>query len=123
MLRVDPLGGSHAPPVALVLLLLGPTFVPAADPPDAAKADAEVKGVIGHVGSCDDRPGNTLASLRGAAETGAHVSEMNVRTIRGGVLVWTHDDTADRTTDGKRKKLGKTTPIPGTRGSCSPGRI
>ncbi len=89
--------------LALVPLLLGPTLVPAADPPDAAKAAAEVKEVIGHMGSCADRPGNTLASLRRAAEAGAQVSEVDVRTTRDGVLVCMHDDTVNRTTDGQGK--------------------
>jgi glycerophosphoryl diester phosphodiesterase len=89
--------------LALVPLLLGPTLVPAADPPDAAKAATGVKEVIGHMGSCADRPGNTLASLRRAAEAGAHVSEVDVRTTRDSVLVCIHDDTVDRTTDGKGK--------------------
>src|SRR3954447_11766187 len=94
------------PRLPLVLLLLGPALVPAADspaPPDAAKAAARVKEVIGHMGSCADRPGNTLAGLRRAIEAGAHASEVDVRTTKDGVLVCMHDSTVDRTTDGKGK--------------------
>ncbi|MFM8271020.1 MAG: glycerophosphodiester phosphodiesterase [Gemmata sp.] len=67
----------------------------------AAPAAAGVREVIGHMGSCADRPGNTLASIRRAAESGAHAAEADVRTTKDGALVCLHDDTVDRTTDGK----------------------
>lgn len=89
--------------LSLVALLLGPALVPAADPADAAKAAAGVKEVIGHMGSCADRPGNTLAGVRRAAEAGAHVAEVDVRTTKDGALICMHDDTVDRTTDGTGK--------------------
>ena len=88
-------------------LLFVPTLSQAADPPvvpaNAAKSAARVKEVIGHMGSCADRPGNTLAGVRRAIEAGAHVSEVDVRTTRDGVLVCLHDPEVDRTTDGKGK--------------------
>ncbi len=92
----------------LTLLLLLSTVVvcPAADPPvppNAAKAAAGVKEVIGHMGSCGDRPGNTLASYRRAIESGAHAAEVDVRTTKDGALVCLHDPDVDRTTDGKGK--------------------
>lgn len=71
--------------------------------PDAAKAAASVKEVIGHMGSCADRPPNTLAGVRRAAEAGAHAAEVDVRTTKDGVLVCVHDTTVDRTTDGRGK--------------------
>lgn len=71
--------------------------------PSAAKAAAKVKEVIGHMGSCADRPGNTLAGIRRAIEAGAHVAEVDVRTTKDGVLVCLHDPEVDRTTDGKGK--------------------
>jgi glycerophosphoryl diester phosphodiesterase len=89
--------------LCLTALLLGPALVPAADPPappDVARAAARVREVIGHMGSCADRPGNTLAGLRRAVEAGAHAAEVDVRTTKDGVLVCVHDDTVDRTTDG-----------------------
>lgn len=95
----------------LVLLAVSPALVPAADPPappDAAKAAAGVKEVIGHMGSCADRPGNTLAGVRRAAEAGADAAEVDVRTTKDGVLICLHDDTVDRTTDGTGKVAGLT---------------
>jgi glycerophosphoryl diester phosphodiesterase len=85
------------------ILLLLPLVGPAADPPDAAKAAARVREVIGHQGSCADRPGNTLTGARRAIEAGAHVTEVDVRTTKDGVLVCLHDPEVDGTTDGKGK--------------------
>ncbi|MDB5313256.1 MAG: glycerophosphoryl diester phosphodiesterase [Gemmataceae bacterium] len=90
----------------IALLLLTSTVVPAADPPappTAARAAAKVKEVIGHMGSCADRPGNTLAGIRRAIEAGAQVAEVDVRTTKDGVLVCLHDPEVDRTTDGRGK--------------------
>jgi len=91
------------PRLTAALLLLSPALVPAAEPPiptDAAKATAGVKEVTGHMGSCADRPGNTVVGVRRAAEAGADAAEVDVRTTKDGVLVCLHDDTVDRTTDG-----------------------
>jgi glycerophosphoryl diester phosphodiesterase len=53
------------------------------------------------MGSCGDRPGNTLVGIRRAIESGAHAAEVDVRTTRDGALVCLHDPDVDRTTDGK----------------------
>lgn len=91
-------------PRAIPLLLILAASSPAADPPaPAPEAAAGVKEVIGHMGSCADRPGNTLAGIRRAIESGAHVAEVDVRTTKDGVLVCLHDPDVDRTTDGKGK--------------------
>ena len=87
-------------------LLLMPALAPAADPPappDGATAAGKVKEVIGHMGSCADRPGNTLVGVRRAIEAGAHVTEVDVRTTKDGMLVCLHDAEVDRTTNGKGK--------------------
>src|SRR5678816_344788 len=92
------------PRLSLALVLL----TAAADPPDAAKAAARVQEVIGHMGSCADRPGNTLAGIRRAIEAKAHVAEEDVRTTKDGVLVCLHDAEVDRTTSGKGKVAAMT---------------
>jgi glycerophosphoryl diester phosphodiesterase len=87
-------------------LLLVPALVPAVDPPappNGATAAGKVKEVIGHQGSCADRPGNTLIGVRRAIEAGAHVAEVDVRTTKDGALVCLHDPEVDRATDGKGK--------------------
>jgi N-acetylneuraminate epimerase len=90
-----------------VLLLTLAVASPAADRPPTpaatATAAAGVKEVIGHMGSCGDRPGNTLASIRRAIESGAHAAEVDVRTTKDGALICLHDPDVDRTTDGKGK--------------------
>ena len=91
-------------PLVLALLLLTTVALDAAAPParhDAAEAAALVKEVIGHMGSCADRPPKTPAGVRRAVEAGAHAAEVDVRTTRDGVLVCVHDASVDRTTDGK----------------------
>jgi len=77
-------------------------------PEEAAKAAAQVQEVIGHMGSCADRPGNTLAGIRRAIEAKAHVAEEDVRTTKDGVLVCLHDAEVDRTTNGKGKVAAMT---------------
>jgi glycerophosphoryl diester phosphodiesterase len=89
-------------PLLLVLAAAAPR-IPAADPPSTARAAARVKEVIGHMGSCADRPGNTQAGIRRAIAAGAGVAEVDVRTTKDGVLVCLHDPEVDRTTDGKGK--------------------
>ena len=81
---------------SLFLLPIFAALAPAADPPNAADAAAGVKEVIGHMGSCGDRPGNTLASIRRAIESGAHAAELDARTTKDGVLVCMHDPEVDR---------------------------
>jgi glycerophosphoryl diester phosphodiesterase len=79
----------------------------AADP-DPAKAAARVREVIGHRGSCRDRPENTVASVRRAAEAGADAAEVDIRTTKDGALVCVHDADVSRTTDGNGKVRDKT---------------
>ena len=74
---------------------------PNAKAPEAAAAARKVKQVIGHQGSCGDRPSNTLASYRRAIEAGANVGETDVRTTKDNELVCCHDADLARTTDGK----------------------
>ncbi|HZH27820.1 MAG TPA: glycerophosphodiester phosphodiesterase [Azospirillaceae bacterium] len=57
--------------------------------------------VIGHRGAKDFAPENTLASIREAARQGAAWVEVDVKLTRDGVPVLLHDDTLDRTTDGR----------------------
>jgi len=93
---------SFGPLLAVVAVV---AVVPAADPPvrSPASAAARVTEVIGHMGSCADRPGNTLAGVGRAIEAKAHVAEVDVRTTQDGVLVCLHDPEVDRTTTGTGK--------------------
>ena len=64
--------------------------------------------VIGHRGAARHAPENTLAGLRAAAAMGAPCVEFDVRLTRDGVPVLFHDDTVERTTNG-RGRLGALT--------------
>ena len=56
---------------------------------------------IAHRGASGCRPENTLAAFERAAELGADMCELDVQLTSDGVLVVIHDDTVDRTTDGR----------------------
>ncbi|HEV7731607.1 MAG TPA: glycerophosphodiester phosphodiesterase family protein [Candidatus Binatia bacterium] len=57
--------------------------------------------VIAHRGASGTRPENTLAAFRRAVELGAHMIELDVQCTRDGAVVVIHDDTLERTTDGR----------------------
>ena len=57
--------------------------------------------VIGHRGAAALAPENTLAGFRAAAAAGAGWVEFDVKLSADGVAVLMHDDTLDRTTDGR----------------------
>jgi len=57
--------------------------------------------VIAHRGCKAKYPENTLAAFEGAIHAGAHMIELDVTLTRDRKLVVIHDDTLDRTTNGK----------------------
>jgi len=59
--------------------------------------------VIAHRGFSGAAPENTLAAFSKAIETGCDMIEMDVQLSRDGEVVVIHDDTLDRTTNGKGK--------------------
>ena len=59
--------------------------------------------VTGHRGAGALAPENTLASFRTALECGVDTIEFDVRETAAGELVVIHDDTLERTTDGRRR--------------------
>ena len=63
---------------------------------------------IAHQGASADAPGNTLAAFRLALEMGADGFELDVMLSADGHLVVIHDDTVDRTTDGRGPVRQKT---------------
>jgi glycerophosphoryl diester phosphodiesterase len=56
---------------------------------------------IGHRGASGDFPENTIAAFRGAIEAGAQMCELDAQLTSDGAVVVIHDETLDRTTDGK----------------------
>lgn len=57
--------------------------------------------VIGHRGDRAHRPENTLVAFAAAEAAGADMVELDVTVSRDGHLVVIHDDTLERTTDGR----------------------
>lgn len=57
--------------------------------------------VIGHRGDPSEAPENTLRAINRAFAIGARMVEIDVRLSRDGVPVIMHDETVDRTTNGK----------------------
>ena len=81
-------------------------------PPTPPKSTPTAKGpsssimirfprTIGHRGARGYAPENTLAGIRTAAEQGVCWVEVDVKLTRDGVPILMHDDTVDRTTDGR----------------------
>jgi glycerophosphoryl diester phosphodiesterase len=56
---------------------------------------------IGHRGAAGHAPENTLAAIRKGIALGVDFVELDVRRTADGVLVVLHDETVNRTTDGK----------------------
>lgn len=65
------------------------------------KAPSSLPRVIGHRGAAGHAPENTLAGFRTAASLGVKWVEFDVHLSLDGVPVLLHDDSLDRTTDGK----------------------
>jgi len=56
---------------------------------------------MAHRGASGTFPENTLSAFRAAIDAGADMCELDVQLTRDGAVVVIHDDTVDRTTDGK----------------------
>lgn len=57
--------------------------------------------VIAHRGFSGAAPENTIAAIRAAVEIGADMAEVDVTLSADGHLIVIHDETVDRTTDGR----------------------
>jgi glycerophosphoryl diester phosphodiesterase len=69
--------------------------------PERGASTPGLARVVGHRGAAARAPENTLASLREARRLGCAWVEFDVMLSRDGVPVLIHDETVDRTTDGK----------------------
>ncbi len=65
------------------------------------KDRAAVPLVVGHRGAAGHAPENTLASIRAAAALGVRWVEFDVKLSRDGEVILFHDDTLERTTNGR----------------------
>ncbi len=79
----------------------------APEPGDAWRGKYPIT-VTAHRGFSGENPENTLASFRAAIAAGADMVELDVHLTRDNELVVIHDDTLERTTDGKGNVADKT---------------
>ena len=63
---------------------------------------------VGHRGASGYEPENTLLAFKKAIEIGADMIELDVRRCKSGELVVIHDETVNRTTNGKGEVSEKT---------------
>jgi glycerophosphoryl diester phosphodiesterase len=75
-------------------LLVFPCFLP-------TKIGTQPLLIIGHRGACGYEPENTLRSFKRALEHGVKMIELDVYVCASGEVVVMHDDTIDRTTNGR----------------------
>jgi glycerophosphoryl diester phosphodiesterase len=61
----------------------------------------DIPRIIGHRGARANAPENTLAGIRAAHDEGARWVEFDVKLTEDGVPVLIHDETLDRTTNGR----------------------
>lgn len=66
-------------------------------------AELPQRGFCAHRGAMATHPENTVPAFEEAARLGAAMIEFDVQLTRDGALVLMHDDSVDRTTDGKGK--------------------
>ncbi|MBE9518576.1 MAG: glycerophosphodiester phosphodiesterase, partial [Bacteroidetes bacterium] len=59
------------------------------------------RGICAHRGAMDTHPENTIAAFKEAVHLGAHMIELDVRMTLDGHLLVLHDQTVDRTSNGK----------------------
>jgi glycerophosphoryl diester phosphodiesterase len=85
--------------ILLVMVAIAIISKPAPDHPFYAP-DRPYPLVIAHQGGDGLWPGNTLYAFEQADALGVDVLEMDLHITQDGVLVTSHDETVDRTTDG-----------------------
>lgn len=57
--------------------------------------------IMAHQGGEGEQPGNTMVAFQNAVNAGADVLDTDMHMTKDGVLVLIHDETVDRTTNGK----------------------
>jgi glycerophosphoryl diester phosphodiesterase len=67
-----------------------------------------VTTVIAHRGASGTAPENTLAAFELAERMGAHMIELDVQLAADGAVMVLHDDSVDRTTDGRGRLAAHT---------------
>ena len=76
--------------------------------------------IMGHRGAPADEPENTLGSFRRALAVGVAAVELDVQLTKDGRLAVIHDETLDRTTNG-RGPVTRFHPGGAQKAGCRPG--
>ena len=84
---------------SLVLLLIATNYFQVI----YAQNSLPTQGICAHRGAMDTHPENTIAAFNEAIRLQAQMIEFDVRMTKDGKLVIIHDETVDRTTNGKGK--------------------
>lgn len=98
----------------LILMVLGIETVTGDSMPEAGPVKPILRSgrfpvlVIAHRGFSGIAPENTLAAFKKAIEVGADMIELDIRLSREGVAVVIHDESLERTTDGKGRVIDGT---------------
>lgn len=87
--------------ISVSLALLATLAVATAADLSLSVAAKNVGEIVAHRGASIAFPENTLEAYRGSIDAGAHIFEIDLRTTKDGELVSLHDNTLDRTTNGK----------------------
>ncbi len=88
--------------IGLFLILLCPSLALAQNPLGVPEAYPMPKnGICAHRGANETHPENTLAAFREAIQMGAQMIELDVQMTKDNELVIMHDETVNRTTNGR----------------------
>ncbi len=104
----QPVWNTGDSPPGICVVRLNPADSPAVELSMNIWSDPPRTGACAHRGDRKCYPENTLSAFRSAIEKGAHQIEFDVAMTKDGQLIIMHDDTVDRTTDGKGKISGLT---------------
>lgn len=93
----------YAIPFLLIGYLAGPVALHVTDKWGYNKNDLAYMEIIGHRGGASIGPENTLACYKKGIEAGADMIEIDIHLTKDGKIVICHDQSIDRTTNGKGK--------------------
>jgi len=89
--------------IILVIVILALIFIPVSFNSQAQKSLGGTPTVIAHRGASGVAPENTLPAIDSALAAGVDYIEIDVHLSKDNRVVVMHDETVDRTTDGKGK--------------------
>lgn len=95
----------YAIPLFLIIYLAGPVVLHLVNEWGYNKKDLEHMEIIAHRGGASIGPENTLACYKKGIEAGADIVEIDIHLTKDGKLIICHDQSIDRTTNGREKSV------------------